>query len=136
MIGSRTFRVARVAAAAGLVALAGCGDLLQEPESGIFPLPLELVEVSGNGQVGASGAPLAETLRVRTLHETEPVGRLWVQWTVISGGGVVEPRNSFSDANGIAEARWTLGPTGGIQRVRATMRNGVPVEFEATAGGQ
>jgi hypothetical protein len=135
MSGSRTFRPVLVAAAAGLVALWGCGDLLQEPESGIFPLPLELVEVSGDGQVGAPGAPLAQPLRVRTLHETEPVGRLWVKWTVISGGGTVEPRNSFSDANGIAEARWTLG-SAGAQRVRATMRNGVPVEFEATAGGQ
>lgn len=120
---------------ATLVALAGCGDLLQEPESGIFPLPIELVEVSGNAQEGAPGAPLAQPLRVRALTEGEPASRLWVEWSVISGGGVVEPRNSFSDADGIAEARWILGPSGGPQEVRAVVRKGVPVIFEATAEG-
>lgn len=136
MIGFRSFAMARSAAMAGFLALAGCGDLLQEPESGTFPLQLELVEVSGNAQEGAPGAPLAQPLRVRTLDGGEAAARLWVEWSVISGEGEVEPRNSFSDADGIAEARWTLGPSGGSQRVRATVRKGVPVVFEATAEGQ
>ena len=51
-------------------------------------------------------------------------------------GGAVEPRNSFSDASGIAEARWILGPSGGTQQVRAVVRKGAPVIFEATAEGQ
>ena len=136
MIGPRMFGMARAAAAVGLVVLAACGDLLQEPESGTFPLQLELVEVSGNAQEGAPGAALAQPLRVRALDEGQPAARLWVQWSVISGEGEVEPRNGFSDADGIAEARWTLGPSGGVQRVRAAVREGVPVVFEGTAEGQ
>ena len=134
-MGLRSFAMARSAAMPAFVALAGCGDLLQEPESGTFPLQLELVEVSGNAQQGAPGAPLAQPLRVRTLDEGEPAARLWVEWSVISGGGEVEPRNSFSDADGIAEASWTLGRSGGLQRAQATVRKGVQVIFEATAEG-
>jgi hypothetical protein len=52
---------------------------------------------------------------------------------VLSGSGEVEPRNSFSDENGIAEATWTLGASGGSQRVQAVFRRGQPVVFEATA---
>jgi hypothetical protein len=133
MIAARASALVRAAAAAGLVALAGCGDLLQEPESGTFPLALEVVEVSGNGQEGAAGATLAEPVRVRTVHEGQPAGRLWVEWSVVSGGGSIEPRNGFSGVDGIAEARWTLGPSGGTQRLRARVGSDSEVVFEATA---
>lgn len=134
MIGRRTaaLRLATV----GLIALPGCGDLLQEPETGTVPVGLELVEVSGNAQEGVPGAPLALPLQVRALDEGQPASRLWVEWSVVAGGGEVEPRNSFSDASGIAEARWILGPSGGTQQVRAVVRKGAPVIFEATAEGQ
>ena len=90
--------------------------------------------MSGNAQEGAPGA--AQPLQVRALDEGEPASRLRVEWSVVAGGGEVEPRNSFSDANGIAEARWTLGASGGTQQVRAVLRKGVPVLFEATVEGQ
>lgn len=118
-----------------LIALSGCGDLLQEPDTGTNPVQVELVEVSGDAQVGAPGAPLTQPLRVRVLDEGEPASRLWVEWSVIGGSGEVEPRNSFSDASGIAEARWTLGQAGGTQQVKAVVRDAVPVIFEATVEG-
>lgn len=121
--------------ASGLIALSGCGDLLQEPDTGTIPVRLELEEVSGDGQGGVVGAPLAQPLRVRALDEGQPASRLWVEWSVIAGGGDVEPRNSFSDGIGIAEATWTLGPSGGAQQVRAVVRRGPSVIFEATAEG-
>ncbi|HET6361662.1 MAG TPA: hypothetical protein VFH11_06350 [Gemmatimonadota bacterium] len=119
--------------AAGLIALASCGDLLQEPDTGTIPVRVELEEVSGNAQEGVSGAPLAQLLRVRVLDEGEPASRLWVEWSVVAGGGEVEPRNTFSDENGVAQARWTLGPSAGTQQVRAVVRKGLPVIFEATS---
>ncbi|HEY7863089.1 MAG TPA: hypothetical protein VIE39_05485 [Thermoanaerobaculia bacterium] len=136
MIGPRVATLGLMAAAAGSMALAGCGDLLQEPDTGTIPVQLEVVEISGNAQEGAAGAALAQPLRVRVLNEGLPAARLWVEWSVTAGGGEVEPRNSFSDANGVAEASWTLGPSGGIQQVRAVVRKGTPVIFEATAEGQ
>jgi hypothetical protein len=121
-------------ALAALVALTACGDLLQEPDTGVGKVVVRLEPVSGNAQVGAPGAPLAQPLRVQTLDfEGEPAPQLWVQWSVVSGAGEIEPRNSFSDAQGIAEATWTLGTSGGPQQVQAFMRRGQPVVFEATA---
>jgi hypothetical protein len=134
VIGARVATLALAVAAAFV--LAGCGDLLQEPDTGIFPVRIELEEVSGNEQEGAPGATLAQPLRVRVLDEGEPASRLWVEWSVLSGGGEVEPRNTFSDEDGVAEASWTLGPSGGAQQVRAAVRHGLPVVFGASVEGQ
>lgn len=94
---------------ATLLALA-CGDLLQEPDTGIATL-VTVTAVSGEGQTGVPGSALAEPLRVGLASlvggSTE---RLWVEWVVIDGSGKVEPRNSFTDADGIAEVNWILGP--------------------------
>lgn len=127
----------RTPAATALVAvlgLAGCGDLLQEPDTGIGKVVVRLEEVSGDGQIGAPGAPLSQPLRVRVVDfDEEPAPRLWVQWSVLSGSGEIQPRNSFSDENGVAEATWTLGAAGGPQEVHASIRNDQPVIFGATA---
>ena len=112
-----------------------CGDLLQEPDTGFAKLPVHLEEVSGNAQRAAPGAALGEPLRVRVLMDGAPAARLWVQWSVLAGSGRVEPRNSFSDADGIVEARWILGPTDGPQRVQASVREEIAVTFTATAEG-
>jgi hypothetical protein len=124
-----------VLAAAALLAwgASGCGDLLQEPDTGFAKLPVQLEEVSGNAQTAASGAALGEPLRVRALTDGEPAPRLWIEWSVLAGSGTVEPRNSFSDANGIAETRWILGPSEGPQRVQAILRRGIAVTFDSTA---
>lgn len=126
--------MARAAAIVALMGLTGCGDLLQEPDTGFGKAVVLLEEVSGNAQVGTPGAPLDQPLRVQTVDfEGDPAPHLWVQWSVLSGSGEVEPRNSFSDANGIAEATWTLGASGGAQQVQAFIGKGQPVIFEATA---
>ena len=118
---------------AGLLAT-GCEDLLQEPESGNTPLPIQLREVSGNGQSGAPGSALPVPLRVRVVGSDEvPRPGLWLEWSVVGGRGSVAPRNAFSDAEGIAEATWVLGPEEGPQKVRAVAVGGTPMEFDATA---
>ena len=118
------------------VALAGCGDLLQEPDTGVFLAALRLEAVSGGGQTGAPGAALEESVRVRVLDGSDrPLVGLWVEWSVVEGSGRVEPRHSFSNADGIAEATWILGPSTGSQTVQAFAGRGAVVTFEATAGG-
>lgn len=134
MIGPRVATLVLVAA--GSLTLAGCGDLLQEPDTGIFPIRIEIEEVSGNAQEGLPGATLPQPLRVRVLDEGQPASRLWVEWSVLSGGGEVEPRNTFSGEDGVAEASWTLGPSGGAQQVRAVVRHGLAVTFDASVEGQ
>ena len=115
----------------------GCGDLLQEPDTGFGKLPVRLVEVSGNGQRGTAGAELSEPARVRVVElDGGPSPRIWVEWTVLEGTGEVEPRNSFSDENGIAETTWILGPEAGQQQIRAFVNKGVPLVFDATSVAQ
>jgi hypothetical protein len=132
----------RVRSALGLTALAvalglaGCGDLLQEPDTGVVLAGLRLQAISGNAQAGSPGSALEDPVRVRVLDGSDrPLAGLWVEWSVVEGAGRVEPRHSFSDADGIAEATWILGPSTGSQTVQAFAGRGAVVTFEATAGG-
>lgn len=127
-------RLAKIALLAIAVAPAGCGDLLQEPDTGTSKLPVRLEEVSGNGQTGTPGAPLPEPVRVRVLTDGGPGARLWVEWSVIGGSGKLAPRNAFSDEDGIAETTWILGPEVGPQKIQAFVSGGLPMIFDATAG--
>jgi len=100
-------------------ALSGCGDLLQEPDTGIAT-NLTLVGVSGDDQSGPPGGTLRQPIRVRLVDlQGGPTERLWIEWVVVDGSGSVEPRNSFTDADGIAETTWTLGPGTDKQRIEA-----------------
>lgn len=134
--------VSRVRSALGFPALAvaltlaGCGDLLQEPDTGLLLADLRLQAVSGNAQAGSPGTALEDPLRVRVLDGADrPLAGLWVEWSVVEGSGRVEPRHSFSDADGFAEATWILGPSTGPQIVQALAGGGAVATFEATAGG-
>jgi hypothetical protein len=114
------------------VVLAGCGDLLQEPDTGIATM-ITLTSVSGDDQTGAPGQPLPQPLRVRLSHlQGGTTGKLAVEWVAVSGSGRVEPRYSFTDADGIAEATWVLGPQAGRHRVEARFAGEVE-GFEAEA---
>lgn len=97
----------------------GCGDLLQEPDTGIATL-VDLVRVSGNGQSGEPGTTLPQPIRVRLVSQDgQSTERLWVEWAVIDGGGNVSPKQAFADEDGIAETTWTLGPGPGRQKIEA-----------------
>lgn len=97
----------------------GCGDLLQEPDTGIANLT-DLIRVSGNGQSGEPGTTLPQPIRVRVvLEDGQSTEGLWVEWVVVEGGGRVSPRQTFADEEGIVETSWTLGPGPGRQRIQA-----------------
>ena len=110
---------------AGLLALGlvACEDLLQEPDTGIAT-PLTLNILSGDEQSAAPGTTLPAPLRVQLVDlQSRSVGRLRVEWVVVEGGGRVSPRNTFTDADGVAEATWTVGPGAGLQIVEARVGN-------------
>ena len=122
--------------AAVSLALAGCGDLLQEPDTGTEPLPVQIQAVSGDDQIGTAGTALAEPLRVRLVDpEGRPLRGLWIQWTAIGGSGTANPRNGFTDENGVAETTWILGPASGPQQVQVDIPGASPMIFDATAAG-
>ena|SRR5687768_13673536 len=129
----------RRAIVAGLLAtLAACGgDDLVLPEDSI---PTTIVPLKGNEQVGTVGLPVPDSITVRVLDATNrPVQGQQVVFTVMAGGGSVTPGTAVTNADGVAQALWTLGVTAGTQRVEAkAMGGGAPddlaVVFTATAG--
>lgn len=132
MNGPRALR-RPLALAASMLLLTGlfaCGDLLQEPDTGIATL-VDITAVSGDDQSGCPGRALAEPLRARLVSQSGgSTERLWVEWVVVEGAGRVEPRNSFTDADGIVETTWILGPGPSRQRVVASFA-GETETFEA-----
>ena len=107
-----------------------CGDLLQEPDTGIATR-FTITVLSGDDQTGPAGTALPLPLRVRLASlEAEQVQRLWIEWVVLEGNGRVEPRNSFTDEEGIAETTWILGSAPRKQRVMARF-DGDSAVFEA-----
>ncbi len=112
-----------------LLALWGCdGSTGPEPPEG-------LEKISGDEQFMAAGESLEEPLvvEVRTGRGQGLEG-VEVTWSVETGGGLVDPPSTTTDAQGRAETRWTLGPEEGDQRVTASVEGLPPARFTATAG--
>ncbi len=92
--------------------------------------------VSGNGQAASTGTALASSLRVRITNDARvPVPGVTVTWASVSGGGLVSPTQSSTDANGEAQTTATLGSLEGTDVFTATRAGltGSPIQFTATA---
>ena len=103
-----------------------------DPSSG--PRIATLIAVSGSGQFGPLGAPLAQPLVVRVEDQSgSPVEGATVDWDVVLGGGDVSPDQSLTDEDGLASTTLTLGANQGLNTVTATLGQAEPVIFTATA---
>ena len=93
----------------------------------------EITAVAGEGQVGLAGAALPTPIRFQVRDRLgNPRRGDGVSFSVLAGGGSLASGNGTTDSLGIAEARWTLGPEGGEQRVAAAVGD-VTTEVAATA---
>ncbi|PYO08463.1 MAG: hypothetical protein DMD30_08230 [Gemmatimonadetes bacterium] len=104
MIPSR-FLAACVAGviAAGVYA---CADRV----TGVDTVPAAIDIVSGQGQSGTVAEELSQPIVVRVLNAGgQPLGGQLVNFRVIQGGGSVFAGSSLSNADGLAQERWTLG---------------------------
>jgi hypothetical protein len=99
-----------------------------------------LTLVSGSGQSGVVGQPLAAPLTVQvTSISSQPLAGVPVTFRITSGGGCFAAADSTvqvvpTGAGGRAEALWTLGATLGPQAVEAVALGlvGSPAAFTAT----
>jgi hypothetical protein len=107
--------------AAGSYALLGLFTALA-CDTPVQPEPGEVRAVffsilSGDGQTGAVGAELAQPVVVRVTRRSgngnAPVARFLVNFRAVEGGGTVFAGSALTDANGIAQDYWTLGPNAG-----------------------
>jgi adhesin/invasin len=93
-----------------------------------------LTIVSGNTQAGIAGDPLGNPLVVRvTDASSNPVSGVSVGWTVGSQCGSIGAASTTTDAAGMAQNSWTLGPSGRgcAGGVSASIAGGPSVQFTA-----
>lgn len=84
----------------------------------------DLIIAGGAGQTSAPGAVLATPLAFRLIDDFQnPIAGRTVDFTVQSGGGSLSVPSAVTDANGLVQVQYTLGPTIGAQVVRGTVRD-------------
>lgn len=116
---TRTNRISRVASVA-LAATLGCGGDLRLPSSSGEGMDLTIT--GGNGQTGTVGEALPAPLEVRVIADGAPIGGHQVAFIVTgAGAGRLEPDTAVSGADGLAAARWVLGPEVGPYEVEARL---------------
>lgn len=134
-----------LAAAVALLLLAACGS---ESPSTVAPDGIstttvvraangtELALVSGGGQAGTPGQPLAQPVVVRVRDRAgRPLGNRQVVF-IAAAGADVDPRLARTDADGYARTVWTLGAQVGTQPLRVSGTGGtLVVTANAQAGG-
>ena len=110
------------------------------------PSTLEIKMVEGDGQVGTVSSALAvnPTVQVLSLDTGYPVPGVEVTYLVTEGNGTADPPGlngpnaevtAVTDAGGLAQVIWTMGPVPGRNELQAQLSEaeGSPVVFEARA---
>lgn len=73
----------------------------------------------------AAASPLGvvnDSIHVKVKNRVGgPVPGAHVRFAVTAGGGTIAPDSATTDSNGVAAARWTLGPDVGVNSVTATV---------------
>lgn len=96
--------------------------------------PAVLEKYGGDEQFGPAGTTLSDPIEVRVLDaEGVGVAGAAVDFEVTAGGGDIVPSNSYTGADGVASAHWTLGPSPGANRAQADAGDivGSPATFVA-----
>jgi hypothetical protein len=100
----------------------------------ILPVPGSVAIWTGADQVSPPGSPLPIPLAVIVRTSSgSPLRGVTVTWAVTAGGGIVTRLTSKTDARGVAETDFILGPNPGEQRATATVEGLTPVTFIAIA---
>lgn len=98
-----------------LLTLAGCSDMPTERVGELTPGDVQLEIVSGNTQTAPAGTELPSPTVVRVTNSSgQGVAGQIVNFRVTEGGGSVFAGTALTNAQGIAQERWTLGTTPGV----------------------
>lgn len=97
--------------------------------------PASIAKLGGDGQIAAPGTAVATAPTVVVLDSLgAPVVGAEVTFAVSLGGGSIESTTAQTDAGGRASCgKWTLGPSKGLNSVRASVSTLAPVTFSASA---
>jgi hypothetical protein len=109
------------------LALSGCtlGTDVSQPST--------IAIVGGDSQTVPVNTPLPDSLSVVVVGSfNEPIENETITWTVVSGGGSVNPLTSQTDGNGVGWTRYTAGAAPGAVKVQAKVSSLPAVFFDAT----
>lgn len=85
----------------------------------------KLEKMGGDSQTSSAATALANPLVVRATDAYgNAVGGVGITWQVSGGGGTITPPVNTTDAQGLAQASWTLGATPGANTATATGSGG------------
>jgi adhesin/invasin len=99
-----------------------------------LPSDARVEKIGGDSQTGTLAGALTDSLRARlVLANGAPVGGALLRWRVTAGGGSLSADTTRTNADGRAAVRWTLGQSGGANRVRVGIAPLSEVEFAANA---
>jgi hypothetical protein len=91
-----------------------------------------LTIVQGHLQSAPVGTLLPTPLILRALDgQGKPVSGVPISFSVLAGGGTVDPATGMSDANGEVKAKWTLGPASQVQTVSGGAPGVEPITLSA-----
>jgi adhesin/invasin len=128
---ARQFAAPRLAILAllGTTTLTACGK-----EVVASPTPGSLILVQGNNQQVQGGSELPNPVIIRVLSaEGSPIAKLPIGFSVVQGGGSVNPGSAPSDENGEVKVKWTVGPNEVAQLLRASVPGVEAVNVTAIA---
>ena len=136
----KTSPVSAAACVALAVLAAACNpDSATTGPSGLQPkdFAANLRLVSGDQQIGPLGSSLALPIVVKVVDAGgQPVQGAAVAFSVMAGGGSINPAANVSDGNGIVASTWTLGTSLGENKAVAILTNNFVLDsttFTATA---
>ena len=124
--------------AAAVLLTSACSDSPSGPDYGA---PAEVEVLLGDEQVGPAGAQLPQLIVVAVVDaEGRAVPNTPMAFQVVAGGGSVQQASARTDDAGLAQVRWTLGPSANAEQrleARAVGGNGATLAVAsviATAG--
>lgn len=122
-------QIARSLAVMSAATLAACGK-----EVVASPTPGSLILVQGNNQQVQGGSELPNPVIIRVLSaDGAPIPKLPIGFSVVQGGGSVNPGSAPSDENGEVKVKWTVGPNEVAQLLRASVPGVEAVNVSAIA---
>ncbi len=97
-------------------------------------VPFALLVESGEDQEGTVGSPLSDPLVVRVDDAGgSPIEGVPVEFAPARDHGSADPGTAATDAEGLSQTAWTLGPDPGVHTLTASLAGGLSVEFTASA---
>ncbi|MDB4892090.1 MAG: hypothetical protein JWL61_3945 [Gemmatimonadetes bacterium] len=100
----------------------------------IIPVPAKILVISGGGQTGIAGSPLAQPFTVELqAADNAALAGVPVTFRASSTGGAVSSVAATTDASGRASTTLMLGPDAGVYQFEATSGTATPATVNATA---